>query len=82
MIFQNPTSHLNPVMRIGGQISEGLIHHKGLTAAAAKTEAIAQLAQVGFPDPTRAHDSYAHELSGGMRQRAMIAVALACGLRC
>ena len=78
MIFQNPTSHLDPVMRIGGQISEGLIHHKGLTAAAAKAEAIGLLAQVGFPDPARAYDGHAHQFSGGMRQRAMIAVALAC----
>ena len=78
MIFQNPTSHLDPVMTIGGQISEGLTHHKGLTTAAAKAEAIALLTQVGFPDPPRAYTSYAHQFSGGMRQRAMIAVALAC----
>ncbi|MFZ1467798.1 MAG: ABC transporter ATP-binding protein [Paracoccaceae bacterium] len=78
MIFQNPTSHLDPVMTIGGQISEGLTHHKGLTTAAAKAEAIALLTQVGFPDPPRAYSSYAHQFSGGMRQRAMIAVALAC----
>ncbi len=78
MIFQNPTSHLDPVMLIGGQISEGLIRHKGLTAAAAQHEAITLLAQVGFPDPVRAYDGFAHQLSGGMRQRAMIAVALAC----
>ncbi|WP_054007782.1 dipeptide ABC transporter ATP-binding protein [Cypionkella psychrotolerans] len=78
MIFQNPTSHLDPVMRIGGQISEGLIHHKGLGVAAAKAEAIGLLTQVGFPDPERAYDSHAHQFSGGMRQRAMIAVALAC----
>ena len=78
MIFQNPTSHLDPVMTIGRQIAEGLIHHKRLGKAAARTEAVDLLRQVGFPDPARAHDSFAHEFSGGMRQRAMIAVALAC----
>ncbi len=78
MIFQNPTSHLDPVMTIGKQIAEGLIHHKGLGAAAAKAEAIDLLRQVGFPDPPRAFTSFAHQFSGGMRQRAMIAVALAC----
>ncbi|GAB1360778.1 ABC transporter ATP-binding protein [Rhodobacter sp.] len=78
MIFQNPTSHLDPVMTIGRQIAEGLTHHKGLGKAAARAEAIDLLRQVGFPDPPRAFGSFAHEFSGGMRQRAMIAVALAC----
>jgi peptide/nickel transport system ATP-binding protein len=78
MIFQNPTSHLDPVMRIGAQISEGLIQHKGLGSADARAEVISLLEQVGFPDPARAYRGYAHQFSGGMRQRAMIAVALAC----
>jgi peptide/nickel transport system ATP-binding protein len=78
MIFQNPTSHLDPVMRIGTQISEGLIQHKGLGSADARAEVISLLEQVGFPDPARAYRGYAHQFSGGMRQRAMIAVALAC----
>lgn len=78
MIFQNPTSHLDPVMIIGKQICEGLTLHRGLKGAEAKAEAIALLQQVGFPDPARGFASYAHEFSGGMRQRAMIAVALAC----
>ena len=78
MIFQNPTSHLDPVMTIGRQIAEGLIQHKRLSAAVARQEAISLLAQVGFPDPPRAFASFAHQFSGGMRQRAMIAVALAC----
>ncbi|MFT4150020.1 MAG: ABC transporter ATP-binding protein [Paracoccaceae bacterium] len=78
MIFQNPTSHLDPVMTIGKQIAEGLTHHKGLAGPAARAAATDLLAQVGFPDPARAYRSFAHELSGGMRQRAMIAVALAC----
>ncbi|MBC2834547.1 dipeptide ABC transporter ATP-binding protein [Paragemmobacter straminiformis] len=78
MIFQNPTSHLDPVMRIGQQISEGLMRHKGLGAQAARAEATDLLAQVGFADPPRAFESFAHQFSGGMRQRAMIAIALAC----
>jgi peptide/nickel transport system ATP-binding protein len=78
MIFQNPTSHLDPVMTIGKQICEGLEVHRGLKGAQAKAEAISLLQQVGFPDPARGFAAYAHEFSGGMRQRAMIAVALAC----
>nr|WP_321457968.1 ABC transporter ATP-binding protein [uncultured Cohaesibacter sp.] len=78
MIFQNPTSHLDPVMRIGDQICEGLIQHGSYTKAQAKEQAIELLDQVGFPDPARAFKSYAHEFSGGMRQRAMIAIALSC----
>ncbi|SNY93103.1 peptide/nickel transport system ATP-binding protein [Cohaesibacter sp. ES.047] len=78
MIFQNPTSHLDPVMRIGDQICEGLFRHGTYTKAQAKTEAVSLLDQVGFPDPARAFRSFAHEFSGGMRQRAMIAIALAC----
>jgi peptide/nickel transport system ATP-binding protein len=76
MIFQNPTSHLDPVMRIGDQVAEGIKFHRSLDARAARLAAIEILAQVGFPDPARAYDSYPHEFSGGMRQRAMIAAAL------
>ena len=78
MIFQNPMSSLNPVFPIGEQIAETLRHHLGMSAAAAKAEAVSLLAQVGISDPGRRVDSYPHELSGGMRQRAMIALALAC----
>ncbi|MBY5838288.1 ABC transporter ATP-binding protein (plasmid) [Rhizobium leguminosarum] len=78
MIFQNPTSHLDPVMRIGEQIAEGIRYHQGLGACEARTVATEILAQVGFPDPKRQYDSYPHEFSGGMRQRAMIGVALSC----
>ncbi|MBW9050824.1 dipeptide ABC transporter ATP-binding protein [Rhizobium mesosinicum] len=78
MIFQNPTSHLDPVMRIGDQISEGIRYHQGLTAKEARAAAIEILTQIGFPDPVRQYDSYPHEFSGGMRQRAMIGVALSC----
>jgi peptide/nickel transport system ATP-binding protein len=78
MIFQNPTSHLDPMMKIGAQITEGLVHHTGLAQAAAVDAAIDLLRQVGFPDPARAYNGYAHQFSGGMRQRAMIAIALSC----
>ncbi|OQM74351.1 dipeptide ABC transporter ATP-binding protein [Manganibacter manganicus] len=78
MIFQNPTSHLDPVMSIGNQLSEGLRYHQKLDAPAARRQAIAILRQVGFPDPERQFDAYPHEFSGGMRQRAMIGVALSC----
>ncbi|SCB10188.1 dipeptide ABC transporter ATP-binding protein [Rhizobium multihospitium] len=78
MIFQNPTSHLDPVMRIGDQIAEGIRYHQGLKAREARAAATEILAQVGFPDPKRQYDSYPHEFSGGMRQRAMIGVALSC----
>ncbi len=78
MIFQNPSSHLDPVMRIGDQIAEGIRFHQGATARQAREAAIEMLAQVGFPQPARQYDNYPHELSGGMRQRAMIAAALSC----
>jgi peptide/nickel transport system ATP-binding protein len=78
MIFQNPSSHLDPVMRIGDQIAEGIRYHQGVDARQARTAATEILAQVGFPDPARLYDSYPHEFSGGMRQRAMIGVALSC----
>ncbi|MCO6050320.1 ABC transporter ATP-binding protein [Mesorhizobium sp. RP14(2022)] len=78
MIFQNPTSHLDPVMRVGDQIAEGIRFHQGLGKAAAREAALEILAQVGFPDPKRQYLSYPHEFSGGMRQRAMIGVALSC----
>ncbi len=78
MIFQNPTSHLDPVMRIGDQIAEGIRYHQRLGAGPARAAAVEILAQVGFPDPKRQYDSYPHEFSGGMRQRAMIGVALSC----
>ncbi|NKK68911.1 dipeptide ABC transporter ATP-binding protein [Rhizobium leguminosarum bv. viciae] len=78
MIFQNPTSHLDQVMRIGDQVAEGIRYHQGLGAREARAAATEILAQVGFPDPVRQYDSYPHEFSGGMRQRAMIGVALSC----
>jgi oligopeptide/dipeptide ABC transporter ATP-binding protein len=78
MIFQNPASHLDPLMSIGRQVAEPLIHHKGLSAREARAEAIELLRQVGIPDPKRAADAYPHQFSGGMKQRAVIAGAVAC----
>jgi peptide/nickel transport system ATP-binding protein len=78
MIFQNPSSHLDPVMRIGDQIGLAVRHHMGLSRKDARARGIELLRQVGIPDPAARIDSYPHELSGGMRQRAMIATALAC----
>jgi peptide/nickel transport system ATP-binding protein len=76
MVFQNPTSYLDPVMRIGDQVAQGIRLHGGLGARAARMAAVETLAQVGLPEQRYA--GYAHEFSGGMRQRAMIAIALAC----
>ena len=78
MIFQEPMSALNPSMTIGDQIGEVLIRHRGATKTAALEEAVALLRQVGIPAPERRVHDYPHRLSGGMRQRAMIAMALAC----
>ncbi|MGO4127177.1 ABC transporter ATP-binding protein [Inquilinus sp. YAF38] len=78
MIFQNPSSHLDPVMRIGDQIAEGIRLHRGASKREARSAAVDLLRQVGIPDPERRAGGYPHEFSGGMRQRAMIATALAC----
>lgn len=78
MIFQNPASHLDPVMRIGNQIAESLILHLDISPREAKTQAIELLRQVGIPDPQRRVDDFPHQFSGGMQQRATIALALAC----
>jgi peptide/nickel transport system ATP-binding protein len=77
MIFQNPMTHLDPVMTIGDQIAEPLRVHQGMPRAAALERAVDLLRQVGIPDPAHRIRSYPHEFSGGMRQRAMIAAALA-----
>jgi peptide/nickel transport system ATP-binding protein len=78
MIFQEPMTSLNPVYRVGDQIVEGLIRHRGLTKAQARARAIEMLRLVRIPSPETRVDSYPHEMSGGMRQRVMIAMALAC----
>jgi oligopeptide/dipeptide ABC transporter ATP-binding protein len=78
MIFQEPMTSLNPVLTIGRQLTEGLETHLGLSGAAARTRALDLLAMVGIPDPARRLRQYPHQFSGGMRQRMMIAMALAC----
>ena len=78
MIFQEPMTSLNPVFTVGDQITESLRLHRGMDKKAAYERAIAMLRQVGIPAPERRIDEYPHQLSGGMRQRVMIAIALAC----
>ncbi|MCW3475529.1 ABC transporter ATP-binding protein [Limobrevibacterium gyesilva] len=78
MVFQEPMTSLNPIMTIGRQIDEPLVRHLGLTAAAARARTHELLGLVGIPRPAQAATVYPHQLSGGMRQRAMIAIALAC----
>ncbi|MBF5045544.1 ABC transporter ATP-binding protein [Aggregicoccus sp. 17bor-14] len=78
MIFQEPMTSLNPMHTVGAQIAEGVRLHQGLSRAAARARAIEMLEQVGIPAPASRVDDYPHQLSGGMRQRVMIAIALAC----
>ncbi|MGO8654761.1 ABC transporter ATP-binding protein, partial [Rhizobium ruizarguesonis] len=78
MIFQEPMSSLNPVFTIGDQIAEPIRIHRGADRKAAMNAAVALLESVGIPDARRRAGQYPHELSGGMRQRATIAMALAC----
>ena len=78
MIFQEPMTALNPVLTVGEQVAEVLVVHEGLGRRAAAARAVDLLAEVGIPSPRERADSYPHQLSGGMRQRAMIATALAC----
>jgi peptide/nickel transport system ATP-binding protein len=78
MIFQEPMTSLNPVFTIGNQIVEAIRQHRHLSRAEARGRAVQLLARVGLPEPDRLMDEYPHRLSGGMRQRAMIAMALSC----
>jgi oligopeptide/dipeptide ABC transporter ATP-binding protein len=79
MIFQEPMTALNPVFRIGSQMRDVLMRHQQLTRKQAHAAATEMLAKVGIPDPARRLEDYPHQLSGGMRQRVMIAMALSCG---
>ncbi|WP_251444553.1 MULTISPECIES: ABC transporter ATP-binding protein [unclassified Microbacterium] len=78
MIFQDPLSAMHPFYTVGTQIAEAYRVHNAVSAKAARAQAIDMLARVGIPDPVSRYDSYPHEFSGGMRQRAMIAMALIC----
>ncbi|MFJ9681832.1 ABC transporter ATP-binding protein [Streptomyces sp. NPDC101194] len=81
MVFQDPMTSLNPVKKVGTHLSESVRLHLGLSRAEARERAVGLLRQVGIPEPSRRADQYPHELSGGMRQRVVIAMALACGPR-
>jgi peptide/nickel transport system ATP-binding protein len=81
MIFQEPMTSLNPVLTIGRQIAEALVLHRGMASAEALARSIALLREVRIPAPERRVTQYPHQLSGGMRQRVMIAMALACAPR-
>jgi peptide/nickel transport system ATP-binding protein/oligopeptide transport system ATP-binding protein len=78
MIFQEPMSSLNPVYSVGIQISEAIRLHRGMDKKGARHEAVRLLREVGIPDAEQRVDEYPHQLSGGMRQRVMIAMALSC----
>lgn len=78
MIFQDPMTSLNPVFKVGTQISDVIGRHQGLNKSRSKEKAIEMLRLVGIPSPEERYDNYPHEFSGGMRQRAIIAMALSC----
>lgn len=78
MVLQDPMTSLTPVVRVGRQITESIRHHLGHSKSEAKAQAISLLHEVGIPEPELRFSSYPHQLSGGMRQRATIAMALAC----
>ncbi|WP_342643096.1 ABC transporter ATP-binding protein [Rhodoligotrophos ferricapiens] len=78
MIFQEPMSSLNPLFTVGGQITEQIRAHRSVSKREAKAQTLKLLEQLGFPNPAKTLTSYPHQLSGGMRQRAMIGMALSC----
>jgi peptide/nickel transport system ATP-binding protein len=78
MVFQNPASHLDPLMRVGKQVAEPLIHHDDVSPTEARIAAIERLREVQLDRPEQRADNYPHELSGGMKQRVMIAAGIAC----
>ncbi len=78
MIFQEPMTSLDPLYTVGNQIMEAITLHQGLKGQAARTKAIEALRDVGIPEPEQRVDSFPHQMSGGMRQRVMIAIALSC----
>ena len=78
MVFQEPMTSLNPVFTIGNQISEAIQEHQNLRGVAARNAAIEMLDRVGIPEPAARYDEYPHQMSGGMKQRVMIAMALSC----
>jgi len=78
MIFQEPMTSLNPVYTVGNQIMEAIVLHQKVSSDVARTRAIEMLRKVGIPDPDKRVDEYPHQMSGGMKQRVMIAMALSC----
>ncbi|MFQ5529677.1 MAG: ABC transporter ATP-binding protein [Gemmatimonadota bacterium] len=79
MVFQEPMTSLNPVLRVGEQIAETIREHEGGTAEGIRRRVTELLDRVGIPEPVVRYNAYPHQLSGGMRQRVMLAIALACG---
>lgn len=78
IVFQDPSTFLNPLMKVGSQIAEAVILHQGLRGREIRDKVIESLRSVGLPSPERVADSHPHQLSGGMKQRVMIAMALSC----